>query len=44
MDKKDEKEKDIQADRWRQAYILVIIINLLFAFIFYIVSSVYGGN
>lgn len=44
MEVEDDSKKDIQADKWRLAYILVIVINLLFAFMFYIISSVYGGN
>ncbi|MDP5076704.1 MAG: hypothetical protein NWQ09_01990 [Nonlabens sp.] len=30
--------------KWTTAYIMVIAANLVFAVIFYIISSIYGGN
>lgn len=30
--------------KWNMVYVLLIVANLLFAVVFYILSAVYGGN
>jgi len=44
MDSKKQEPKGLYSKKWNTAYAMIIIANLLFAIIFYVISGRYGGN
>lgn len=44
MKPEKDEDHDIHAEKWTFAYVMIVLANLLFAFVFYIISSIYGGD
>jgi hypothetical protein len=44
MGSEKQEPKSLYSKKWNMAYVMVIVANLLFAVIFYIISDIYGGN